>query len=361
MTKKILIVDDQFTIRYLVEHHLKKQGLATIMAKDGPSALTAVRTEKPDLIVLDIMMTGMDGFEVLQRLKDDPDLARIPVIFLTTLSSKEDKLRAFNLGAEDYLTKPFQADEFIAHVMAALRATGQLSAENKDVPPHNGHVTALYSPKGGVGTTTLTIQLGETLALREGSQVAIIDLALPLGGIAPILKLYTTRHIIDLLKTAQEEYSLERINHFAQNHRSNLKVIPAPGFYTDNQTMPEPNKLVPVLDMLAHAGYQVLLDVGTALTPLTLRALMRADKTFVITSGQPEANLQVDTFLSAASQLGLTPHRLMPVINELYGDSVETTFARVPVAHIPHTSKASRTRLWVAEQGLQKLAAVVLA
>lgn len=360
MTKKILIVDDQFTIRYLVEHQLKKQGFATLMAKDGPSALNAARSEKPDLIVLDVMMPDMDGFDVLQRLKADPELAHIPVIFLTTLSSKEDKLRAFKLGAEDYLTKPFQADEFIAHVMAALRA-GRPSPKNQGISQNKGHVIALFSPKGGVGTTTLTIQLGEAIALREGLQVVMIDLALPLGGLATMLKLYTTRHIIGLLKTASEEYSLELISHFAQNHRSNLKVIPAPGYYIDDRAMPGSNKLLLVLDLLANAGHQVLLDLGTVLTPLTMAALTRADKTFVITSGRPEANLLLDTFLSAAIQLGLDPRRLMPVINELHGDGVEAQFARVPVARIPHTSETSRTRLWLAEQGVQKLAAVALA
>jgi pilus assembly protein CpaE len=361
MTKKILIVDDQFTIRYLVEHQLKKQGFATLMAKDGPGALQAARAEKPDLIVLDVMMPEMDGFDVLQRLKEDPELAPAPVIFLTSLSSKKDKLRAFDLGAEDYLTKPFQADEFMAHVTAALRATGRLSSANQGNPQNKGHIIALFSPKGGVGTTTLTIQLGEAMALREGLQVAMIDLALPLGGLAPMLKLYTTRHVIGLLETAQESYSLELINRFAQNHRSNLKVIPAPGHYLTNETIPGPDKLLPVLDLLANAGYQVLLDLGAVLTPLTLAALTRADKTFAITSGQPEANLHLDTFLSAAGQLGLDPHRLMPVINELHGERKDVKFDRVPIARIPHTSEASRTRLWLAEQGIKKLAAVALA
>lgn len=358
MTKKILIVDDQFTIRYLVEHQLKKEGFETFMAKDGPGALEAARAHQPDLIVLDVMMPDMSGFDVLQQLKNDPDLAQIPVIFLTSLSSKEDKLRAFNLGAEDYLTKPFQADEFMAHVTAALRSAG---SSNSGTRGKNGNIIALYSPKGGVGTTTLTIQLGEALALHEGQRVILIDLALPLGGLAPLLKLYTTRHVVSLLQTAVEEYTLDTVLRFAQNHRSNLKVIPAPGHYLNAQELPKPQKLTPVLDLLAGAGYQILLDLGTALTPLTLAALQRADKTFVLTSGQPDSNLHLDTFLASAAQMELDTRRILPVINELHGESEEIKLTRVPAARIPHASRSGRTRLWLTEQALQKLAAVALA
>jgi pilus assembly protein CpaE len=361
MTKKVLIVDDQFTIRYLVEHQLKKEGFETFMAKDGPGALESARIHQPDLIVLDVMMPDMNGFDVLQQLKNDPDLAQIPVIFLTSLSSKEDKLRAFNLGAEDYLTKPFQADEFMAHITAALRSGGSSGQDSRGKAGKRGSIIALYSPKGGVGTTTLTIQLGEAMALHEGHRVILIDLALPLGGLAPLLKLYTTRHVVSLLQTAVEEYTLDTALRFAQNHRSNLKVIPAPGHYLNAQEFPKPQKLTPVLDLLAGAGYQILLDLGTALTPLTLAALQRADKTFALTSGQTESNLHLDTFLSSAPQMGLDTRRILPVINELHGESDEIKLTRVPAARIPHASRNGRTRLWLTEQALQKLVAVALA
>ena len=307
------------------------------------------------------MMPDMTGFDVLQQLKKDPNLATIPVIFLTALSSKEDKLRAFNMGAEDYLTKPFQADEFTAHITAALRSTGKLTAREEVKTREKGHVIALYSPKGGVGTTTLTIQLGEAMALHQGQEAILIDLALPLGGLAPLLKLYTTRHVVSLLETAVEELTLDMILRFAQNHRSNLKVIPAPGHYLGNHNLPGPQKLTRVSDLLADAGYQVLLDLGTALTPLSLAALQRADKTFVLTSGQPDANLRLETFLSSANQMGLDDRHVLPVINASYGESEIAKLTRVPAARIPFTSASGRTRLWLKEQALQKLVSIALA
>lgn len=361
MTKKILIVDDQFTIRYLVEHQLKAQGYETIMAKDGPGALEAARRQQPDLIVLDVVMPEMSGFDVLEEMKADPTLADIPVIFLTSLSDKKDKLRAFEMGAEDYLTKPFQADEFIAHVTAALRSAGGAKPESQAAAQEKGHVLALYSPKGGVGTTTLAIQLGEAMALHEGERVILIDLALPLGGLAALLKLYTTRHVLGLLETAVDEYTLDTILRFAQNHRANLKVIPAPSHFDAVPKLLRPHNLTPALDLLANAGYQVILDLGTVITPLTLSVLQRADKIFALTSGQPDANQYLDTFLASAGQMGLDPGRILPVINELYGESTPTKLMRVPAARIPYASQSGRTRLWLTEQALHKLVAVALA
>ncbi len=362
--KKILVVDDEFTIRYLVEHQLKRHGFESIMAKDGPGALEAARKHQPDLIVLDIMMPNMSGFDVCRQLKADPKSAKIPIIFLTALSNKNDKLRAFEMGADDYLTKPFQADEFIAHITAILRRRSgpAASAASQPAKQENGRIAAFYSPKGGVGVSTLAVQMGEALALREGLQVVLIDLALPLGGLAVMLKLYSARHILNLLSNSSESppLSLKEIMFFSQRHRANLHIIPAPGYYINPQEKPSTERLKQLLGLLKTNGYYILLDLNSALTPITFTALQCADKGFILTSGQELSNKNLDTFLSAAPKLGLNAQRLLPVINELHGPADNAKLTRVPVARIPHVSERSRTRLWLQEQGLSKLVSVLL-
>ncbi len=356
--KKVLVVDDEFTIRYLVEHQLNRNGFESIMAKDGPSGLIAAHTHQPDLIVLDIMMPDMDGFDVCRELKEDPVLAQIPVIFLTALSSKSDKQRAFEMGASDYLTKPFQADEFVAHVTAVLRQNEQSAPSRSQ---KKGRIAALFSPKGGVGTSTLAVQLSEALVLREGHQVALIDLDLPLGGIAPMLNLYTTRHIVGLLNEPPDDLTVEMILKYAQRHRADMQVIPAPGFFMQTSKMPFPASIEPVLELLSTHGYHVILDLGANLTALTFAAMKKADKIFTLTSGTAVANRHLDTFLSSAGQMGLDPRQVLPVINQIYGETDEVRLARVPFANIPHVSERSRTRLWLQEQGLSKLASAIVA
>ena len=100
--KKILIIDDEFPMRYLIEHQLKREGFTVTLAKDGPDGLTAVNQHRPDLVVLDVMMPGMDGFEVCQQIKTTPETSQIPVIFLTASEAKEYKTLAFAVGVSTF-------------------------------------------------------------------------------------------------------------------------------------------------------------------------------------------------------------------------------------------------------------------
>jgi PAS domain S-box-containing protein len=116
----ILIVDDAPTNVQLLSALLSRQGYAVRVAEDGLSAIESASTSPPDLILLDVMLPGMSGFEVCRRLKDDLRTREIPVLFLSALSSISDKLRGFAVGGEDYITKPFQAPEVIARVQTHL-------------------------------------------------------------------------------------------------------------------------------------------------------------------------------------------------------------------------------------------------
>ena len=117
-TAKILLVDDEQSILNLATAYLQKEGYETYTAMDGPSALKAARVFKPDLIVLDIMLPGMDGLEVLSQLRRESD---VYVILLTAKSEEADKVIGLSVGADDYLTKPFSPRELAARVKAALR------------------------------------------------------------------------------------------------------------------------------------------------------------------------------------------------------------------------------------------------
>ncbi len=115
---KILIVDDETAILNLVSAYLKPEGYEVYTATDGPSALQAARTYQPDLIVLDVMLPGMDGVEVLTRLRRESD---VYVIMLTAKTEETDKIVSLAVGADDYVTKPFSPRELVARIKAALR------------------------------------------------------------------------------------------------------------------------------------------------------------------------------------------------------------------------------------------------
>ncbi|MCZ7544868.1 MAG: response regulator [Anaerolineae bacterium] len=119
---RVLIAEDNIDSRQLVEDILTGLDIEVLAAPDGLQALELARTASPDLIILDINMPGLSGFEVCARLKADAALATIPVLMLTALDQVDDRVKALGLGADDYLTKPFNPRELVARVNTRLRA-----------------------------------------------------------------------------------------------------------------------------------------------------------------------------------------------------------------------------------------------
>jgi two-component system OmpR family response regulator len=116
---RVLVTDDEDNIRFLLDAALRHFGFDVVLAANGREALGAVADEKPDLIVLDVMLPDLDGFEVCRRLRADG--IRVPVLFLTARDGTEEKVRGLTLGGDDYVTKPFSLEEVVARVRAILR------------------------------------------------------------------------------------------------------------------------------------------------------------------------------------------------------------------------------------------------
>lgn len=129
MKEKVLIVDDEKDIIKMLDYNLKKEGYRTIPVYDGEDALNRAVREIPDLIILDIMLPGIDGLEVCKILRRESKTAHIPIIMLTAKARETDKIVGLELGADDYITKPFSPRELLARVKAILRR-----AQKKDEP-----------------------------------------------------------------------------------------------------------------------------------------------------------------------------------------------------------------------------------
>lgn len=121
MTLKALIVDDEQAIVDLVRHHLEKEGIICLEASEGETALQLARTERPDLLVLDLMLPGIDGLEICRLLRRDPATAAMVMIMLTAKAEEVDRVVGLEMGADDYVVKPFSPRELVARVKAVLR------------------------------------------------------------------------------------------------------------------------------------------------------------------------------------------------------------------------------------------------
>ncbi|MDP2884880.1 MAG: response regulator transcription factor [Ignavibacteria bacterium] len=131
MTSTILVVDDERDILELLKYNLEKEGYRVLTAHNGKEALRFVK-QHPDLVVLDVMMPELDGWEVCKAIRKDPATARIPVVFLTARDSEIDEVVGLELGADDYITKPVKVRTFLARVKRALK--GRAGGESEEAP-----------------------------------------------------------------------------------------------------------------------------------------------------------------------------------------------------------------------------------
>ena len=170
---RILVVDDEPEIVALVAYHLAKAGYRAATAASGPDALEVARRERPSLIVLDLMLPGMSGFDVLEQLRADDSTRDVAVLMLTARREEPDRIRGLSLGADDYLTKPFSPAELVLRVGAILRRTGSATPVSADTlvigPLHIDRAAMTVKVDGqDVELTPTEFKLLLTLAERRG-------------------------------------------------------------------------------------------------------------------------------------------------------------------------------------------------
>src|SRR5256885_2149554 len=137
MAQKILIIEDEEGIIHLLNLYLKDAGYEVIIARDGADGLALHAREHPDLIILDIMLPAIDGFEVCRRIRA---WSKTPILMLTARVSEDDRVEGFELGADDYLVKPFSPRELVSRVRAILRRVG--NSEGGETPPSSSSPTS---------------------------------------------------------------------------------------------------------------------------------------------------------------------------------------------------------------------------
>jgi two-component system KDP operon response regulator KdpE len=183
--QRVLVADDDPLIQRLVRTHLDRAGFRVLSALDGDEAIDVAAAEQPDLIVLDLMLPKMDGFEVCKRIRE---FSLVPVVMLTARGEQVDKLRGFEAGADDYLTKPFAPAELIARVRAVLRRTEQGGPTSAPAIVRCGALTIDFVRRRVlvkdemVKLTPTEFQLLQQLALNAGKVLSHAELLTKVWG-----------------------------------------------------------------------------------------------------------------------------------------------------------------------------------
>jgi two-component system, OmpR family, phosphate regulon response regulator PhoB len=230
MSHRILVVDDEPDITALVAYHLARSGYRVSTAANGQDALKAVREERPDVVVLDLMLPGVSGFEVLRELRQRRDTADVGVILLTARREEIDRIKGLTLGADDYLTKPFSPQELTLRVAALLRrlaapavAAGSSLVEGPLTIDRGAHKVTLHGEE--IPLTATEFKLLLTLAERRGRVQTRPQLLETVWEAQPDIQTRTVDMHVQRLRGKLGEVGdmIETIRGFGYRFRSNNK------------------------------------------------------------------------------------------------------------------------------------------
>lgn len=265
MSEKILIVDDDVETLRLVGLMLQRQGYKILAANNGAQGISMARTETPDLIILDVMMPDMDGYQVTAELRKDPQLADTPILMFTAKSQVDDKVAGYDAGVDDYLTKPVHPAELIAHLKALLSRTRARQPDKKTTPA--AYVVGVVGCKGGLGSSTLALNLAASYAKLTKTNVMAIELKPGQGTWAAELGFTSNDGLNNLLKLKPDEIipSVVEKQLTATPFGIRLLLTSNTSLETDYTALGE--KLHKIIQAASQLSTFIILDIGTPFIP----------------------------------------------------------------------------------------------
>ena len=226
MTQRILVVDDEPDITGLVAYHLARAGYRVSTATNGRDALKSAREERPDVVVLDLMLPGVSGYEVLQELRKRKETSEVGIILLTARREEADRIKGLSLGADDYLTKPFSPQELTLRVAAVLRrlasapvSSGSVLVEGPLIIDRGAHQITLHGK--GIILTATEYKLLEILIERRGRVQTRSQLLEAVWGAQPDIQTRTVDMHVQRLRSKLGEAAelIETVRAFGYRFR----------------------------------------------------------------------------------------------------------------------------------------------
>jgi DNA-binding response OmpR family regulator len=334
----ILVIEDDDDARMMYGIMLRSWGYEVAEATTGREGIKAALRQAPDVILLDIMMPDMDGYEVCQQLRSDMGFNRVPILFLTALDTMDDRIKGYALGADDFITKS-QIDykELGVRIKAAIERAKRLSESGRGTS--KGTVIGLLSIRGGVGVSTLAMHLARHATTVSDRPVILIDLAFPVGSISLWSGISGPRNSVTLLSRAPAEIDLSVINNYSLQNVYGSYFIPGPASLMDLSAI-RTQALERVLEILRDAGYVVILDLGRATLPLMWDTLTKCDWIGIVTSADNTSRALAKELMTSLPDQGVDPRSLILLFNDCTNKTpsdISIGLPRTPDVFIPYT------------------------
>lgn len=319
---RVLVIDDDPGILKLVKRALGSRGYEVFTAANGSEGLNRIQTTKPDIVVLDKVMPDIDGFEVARRLRHEPDFAHIPIVILTGASKLGDKLDAFNAGADDYLTKPFEVDELAARLAALLRRAEAFKAARSQSldAVDTARLIAVHSLRGGIGTSSLALNLAYGLTSLWSTPTLLMDMVLSSGQIALMLNEAIKRSWSDLTAFDSANFDMEALAGILNHHRSGLHFIAAPKDPIDAEEVSS-ELLKRAMALLMPRYEYIVADLPHDFSDISLDTLDAADAILLVLAPELVSIRAASVTLNTYNELGFEKEKIRLILNNTIASS----------------------------------------
>ncbi len=337
---RILVVDDEPINHELVSRALEPLGAQLEFAVNGNQGLAKARLLRPDAIITDVMMPDISGYEMTRTLRREPEFAGTPILVLTAQSGLQDKLQAFECGADDHLTKPFEGAELVARLSAILRRS-ETARTQRETQIHLGHMIAVHSLRGGTGSSTLAVNLGVALTSLWSSTI-LLDMTMTSGQVALMLNKPLRRTWADIASYPQGEVDMDVLHSTIDTHESGLAFIAAPTLPVDAIPLGV-ETIDTALDLLKRNFEYIVADLPHDFSDITLETLDAADIILIVAAPDMASIRAAFAALDTYAKLGYPKEKVKLAINAtfphagLQKDKIETALGLQASIIVPYT------------------------
>ena len=305
MAEKILIIDDDVDTLKLVGLMLERQGYDISVASNGTIGLQKASSVLPDLILLDVMMPDLDGYEVTRRLRADPPISNIPIIMFTAKTMVDDKVAGFEAGVDDYLTKPTHPAELTAHVKAVLARTAHARSE----PSERARSIAFVGARGGLGTSTIALNVSVSLQ-HQGHDVLLAELTPGRGTLALDLNIPGPVGLSHLLTRSLKDIHLRSVDSEIISHKTGLRLLLSSFYPREGELEQAVPQMEAIVTNLTAMCTTIVLDMGSGIRPHTQAMLSNSDRIVLVVEPIYPTTVIAQTLIEELETRGIGRHKV---------------------------------------------------
>ena len=312
---RVLLIDDEQFYFKLLQKSLREAEYTLEYAKSGSEGLAKIPSFEPELLIVDLKLPELDGFEILKRLRRDPKFSYIPVIVITSQDELSEKLKAFELGADDYLVKPFQPEELVARMgILARRGRAMQMAQKESSGASETTIIAVHSLRGGLGCSSIVVNMGLAFHKLWGKRTLLLDSVLTAGQVALMLDAKPTATWEHLVGLEVENIDDIVVGELMCSDKSGVRYIASPRYPIAADTFTSETLKVLMGKIKNHNDF-IIVDTSHDFSDITIHMLSMASTILLVMAPEMASLRTTVSAMEIYDRLGIPLDKVKIALN----------------------------------------------